>query len=91
MTVVLQAVPSEVRSVEIVLEHQRIYCIATGQAEGTMKLFAYAMAKSGTEYFVELEITSTTKEAKASIKSSNQSEAGTFSSHLEHTLKHELS
>jgi len=90
LNIKLQNVPSGVHNIETILESQRIYCVASGEAEGKMKFFAYAIIKSDTECLIELEINIKTKEVKGNIKTTNQTEGNTFCSFLEEILKHKL-
>lgn len=82
----LSIVPNDLPSIEAFLEAQKIYCIASGESEGVMKIFGYAATKLGTECLVELAISPSAKKVEATIKTTNQAEEQPFRIFLEDKL-----
>ena len=67
--------PKSVHQVEECLEKERIYCVASGEVEGVIKLYGYAKTDISSHFFLELEITRKTKDhikGRVSARVSNE-------------------
>lgn len=78
----LQEVPQSVQTVEEKLQSKRIYCIASGEADGAMKFYMHAQETTKKlKILIELQISG--KTLQASIKSGNEEDAQHFKDYLE--------
>lgn len=66
----------------------RIYCIASGEAEGVLKFYMYAQdASTKAEFLIELQIVKATKILDATIKSTKPEIAEKFKIMYESIIK----
>jgi len=75
----LKSVPNDPQIVDSKLAEKRIYCIASGESEGVLKLYMYAKAAgSQAVFYIELQIVRSTKVLVANIKTTNNKEGEIF-------------
>jgi len=81
--------PKGVQVIESKLGKQRMHCVASGEIDRVLKLYMYAKADTGAEFFVEMEIRRDTKVLNANIKTSSK-EGELFKKTFEHIIRTEV-
>ena len=87
----MKNIPDAVQDVDNELQLKRIYCIASGESEGVLKLYMYSKsAATQTVFYIEVQIVRATKVLQANIKTQNKADGEKFKKAFEAIIKKEF-
>jgi len=87
--VTLHKAPPLVQAIEEGLQANRIYCIASGEAQGAMKFYMYAQEETK-KAIILMEVQISDRILQATIKSDNKEDLQQFKEYFESIVNNEF-